>query len=130
MLLRDGPEGNKFTSAGVGEDNIDSPVHPRNGLVKTIKLSRLADVSLNAGHVCADCLHGSVEFLLAAPRDEDIGALFDEKLCRGKPNSFCATGDDGRLAFEFSGHCPSLAPSRKNGISIGTLQKPFPIFSL
>jgi hypothetical protein len=37
---------------------------------------------MNPRNVGADCLHGLVEFLLAAARDEDIGTLFDEKLCR------------------------------------------------
>ena len=53
----------------------------------------------------ASMLTGAV--LLAAARDEDIGALFDEPLCRRQPNPFCPAGDDGGLAFEPSGHCPS-----------------------
>src|SRR5882724_5073254 len=52
------------------------------GLVKTIKVGQFGNVSLNAGNVAADCLHGLVEFFLAAARDEDIRTLFDKKLCR------------------------------------------------
>src|ERR1700726_3694380 len=100
MLFGDGPKGDKFGHASVGENNIDSPLHLRYGLVKTIKVSQLGNVSLNSRNVGADCLHGLVEFLLAAARDEDIGALFDEKLCRSQPNPFCAAGNDGGLAFE------------------------------
>src|SRR6266850_1676512 len=105
MLCGDGPKGNKFANASVGEDNIDSPLHLGDGLVKTIKVSQLGNVSLNARNVSADCLHGLVEFLLAAARDEDIGTLFDEKLRRSQSNSFRAAGDDGGLAFEPFGHC-------------------------
>src|SRR5271168_3795109 len=105
MLFGDGPKGNKFPNAGVGENNIDSPLHLRDGLVKTIEVSQLGNVSLNSRNVGADCLHGLVKFLLAAARDKDIGTLFDEELCRGKSNPFCAAGDDGDLAFEFLGHC-------------------------
>src|SRR5882724_6846669 len=105
MLFGDGPKGNKFANAGVGENNIDSPLHLRDGLVKTIKVSQLGNVSLNSRNVGADCLHGLVEFLLAAARDEDIGTLFDEKLCRSQSNPFCPAGDDGGLAFELFGHC-------------------------
>src|SRR6266404_5009427 len=83
MLFGDGPKGNKFANAGVGENNIDSPLHLRDGLVKTIKVSQLGNVSLNSRNVRADCPHGLVEFLLAA------------------------AGDDGRLAFELLGHCLS-----------------------
>src|SRR4029077_4398997 len=121
MLFSDGPEGNKFASAGVREDNIDSPVHARNSLVKTVKVSRLGDVSLNARNVGADCLHGPVEFLLAPACDEDIGALFDEKLGRSQPDPFCAAGDDGGFAFEFFGHCLSLAPFRKKSMVTGSV---------
>src|SRR6266403_134257 len=105
MLFGDGPKGNKFANASVGENNIDSPLHLSDGLVTAIKVSQLGNVSLNARNVGADCLHGLVEFLLAAARDEDIGTLFDEKLCCSQSNPFCAAGDDGGLAFELFGHC-------------------------
>src|ERR1700680_1279454 len=107
MLFGDGPKGNKFAKAGVGENNIDSSLHLRHGLVKTIKVSHLGNVTLNSRNVGADCLHGLVEFLLAAARDEDIGTLFEEKLCRGQPNPFCPACDDSGLAFELFGHCLS-----------------------
>src|SRR6266478_1689681 len=107
MLFGDGPKGNKFADAGVGENNIDSPLHPKDGLVKAIKVSQLGNVSLNSRNVGADCLHGLVEFLLAAARDEDIGTLFDEKFSSSQPNPFCPAGDDGGLAFELFGHCLS-----------------------
>src|SRR5258705_3247311 len=107
MLFGDGPKGNKFANARVGENNIDSPLHLRDGLVKTIKVSQFGNVSLNSGNVGADCLHGLVEFLLAAARDEDIGTLFGEKFSSSQPNPFCPAGDDGGLAFELSCHCRS-----------------------
>src|SRR5205809_5954754 len=107
MLFGDGPKRNKFADAGVGENNIDSPLHLSDGLVKTIKVSQLGNVALNSRNVGADCLHGLVKFLLAAARDEDIGTLFDEKLSSSQPNPFCPASDDGGLAFELFGHCLS-----------------------
>src|SRR2546426_12477331 len=107
MLFGDGPKRNKLAHAGVGENNIDSPFHLGDGLVKTIKVSQLGNVSLNSSNVGADCLHGRVEFLLAAARDEDIGTLFDEQFSSSQPNPFCPAGDDGGLAFELVAHCPS-----------------------
>src|SRR5213593_3876869 len=115
MLFGDGPKGNKFANAGVGENNIDSPLHLRDGLIKTIKVSQLGNVSLNSRNVGADCLHGLVEFLLTAARDEDIGTLFDEPSCSRQPNPFCAAGDDGGFAFELFGHY--LSPSLPSGNS-------------
>src|SRR6266851_9439678 len=110
MLFGDGPKGNKFANTGVGENNIYSPLHLRDRLVKTIKVSQLGNVSLDSRNVGADGLHGLVEFLLAAACDEDIGTLFDEELCSSQPNPFCPAGDDGGLAFELFGHgvFPSL----------------------
>jgi|SRR6516225_9593361 hypothetical protein len=70
----------KFANAGVGENDIDSPFRLRNGLIKAIKVRQLGNVSLNTKNVGAHCLHGLIEFLLAAAGDEDKGALFDEKL--------------------------------------------------
>src|SRR5882757_4128387 len=104
MLFGDGTKGNKLANAGVGKNNIDSPLHLSNRLVKTIKVSQLGDVPLNSTNVGADCLHGLVEFLLAAARDEDIGTLFDKELCRCQSNPFCAAGDDSDFAFELFGH--------------------------
>src|SRR5260370_34734481 len=107
MLLGDSPKGNKFANAGVGENNIDSPFHLSDGLVKTIKVSQLGNVSLNSRNVRTDCLNGLVEFLLAAARDEDMGTLLDEELSRSKSNPFCAAGDDGGLSFELLCQCVS-----------------------
>src|ERR1700722_13587509 len=104
MRCGDGAKGNKFADAGVSENNIDSPLHLGDGLVKSIKIDQLGDVSLNPGNVCADCLHGLIEFLVAAARDEDIGTFLDEKFCRSQANPFCSAGDDGGLAFELLGH--------------------------
>src|SRR5271169_5439695 len=100
MLFGDGPEGDKFANAGIGENNIDSAFHLGNGLVKTIKVGEFGNVALNSRNVGTDCLHGLVEFLLSATRNEDIGTLSDEKFCRSQPNAFCAAGDDSDLAFE------------------------------
>src|SRR5712664_2424755 len=115
MLLGDGPKGNKFANAGVGENNIDSPLHLSDGFVQTIKVSQLGNVSLNSRNVGADCLHGLVELFLAAARDKDIGTLFDEPFCSSQPNPFCPAGDDGGLAFERFCHC--LSPSLPGGNS-------------
>src|ERR1700730_8937825 len=107
MLFGDSPKGDKFANTSVGANDIDSTLHLGDGLVKTIKVGQFGNVSLNAGNVGVDCLYGLVKFLRATARDEDIGALFDEKLCRSQSNPFCAAGDDSDLAFELFGHCSS-----------------------
>src|SRR5258708_18129198 len=94
MLLCDTSQGNKFTDAGVGENNIDSSLHLRDGLIEKIKVGQFGKVSLNARNVAADWLYGLVELLLATAGDEDVGTFSDEKFCRSQPNPFRAPGDD------------------------------------
>src|SRR5438132_5569741 len=112
MLFGDGPKGNKFANAGVGENNIDSPLHLRDGLVETIKVGQFGSVSLNARNIGADCLRGRVELLLATAGDEDIGTLPYEQFCRSQPNPFCAASNDSDLAFELFRH--SFLPCSSN----------------
>src|SRR5882757_6439642 len=102
MLFGDGPRGNKFANAGVGENNIDSPLPVRDGLVETIKVGQFGSVSLNAGNVAADCLHGLVEFYLAAARDEDIPTLLTKSFAVANP-PFYAAGDDSTLPSSLLG---------------------------
>ncbi len=59
MLFSDGPKGYKFANAGVGENNIDSPLHLGDGLVETIEVGQFGNVSLNSRNVGADCLQAS-----------------------------------------------------------------------
>src|SRR5579862_1744154 len=108
MFFGDVAEGNEFADAGVGEDNMGSPLHFADGLVEMIKIGHFGDVAPNAGRIGTDCLHGLVEFLLATPRDEDIASFFDEEFCCCQPNPFCSSRDDSGLAFKFSGHRLSL----------------------
>src|SRR5216683_4844108 len=121
MLFGDFTEGNKFTNAGVGENNIDSPLHLTDCLVETIQVGQFCDVPLNARHVAADCRDSLVEFLLAVRHDEDIGTLLDEKFCSSQPNPFCPASDDGGLAFEFVGHCLSPLLLSGNGTEASRL---------
>src|SRR6202451_1931312 len=81
MFFGDVAEGDEFADAGVGEDNIDSPLHFADCLVKKVKIGHFGNVALNTGRIGTDGLHSLVEFLLAAPRDEDIGTFFDEQFC-------------------------------------------------
>src|SRR5882757_3367295 len=104
MLLRNASQGSKLANSGVRENNIDSPLQIGDGFVETIEVGHLGNVSLNAKNVAADCLYGLIEFLLATAGNENISALFDEKLCRGQSNPFCSAGDDGDLTFELFRH--------------------------
>src|ERR1700761_7440043 len=75
------PKGTNSATPGIGEDDIDSPFG-LDGLVETIKVGQFGNVSLNANDVAADFLHSLVKFFLTTACDENIGALFDEELCR------------------------------------------------
>src|SRR5258706_2045646 len=107
MLFGDGANGDKFANTGVGENNIDSSLHLGDGLVKTVKVGQVGNISLNARNVAAESLYGVVEFLLATARNEDIRTLFDEKICRSQPNPFGTTRDESDLVFKLVGHISS-----------------------
>src|SRR5882724_9149186 len=104
MLLRDLSQRSKLTKAGVSEKDIDSPLR-LDRLVEAIKVGQFGNVSLNAGNIAADCLHGVVEFLLATARDEDIGTFVNKQLSRREPYPTAPSRDDRNLTFEFLGHC-------------------------
>src|SRR5271163_3221135 len=99
MLLRDLSQGSKFSNAGVGEDDIDSPLR-LDGLVETVKVGQFGNVSLNTSNVVTDCFHGLVEFLLTTARDEYVSPLLDEELCRGQPYPRSAAGDDCHFSLQ------------------------------
>src|SRR5579859_1527685 len=107
MLFADRPKGNKFSNAGVGENNINSPRHFSDCLVKTIKIGKLGNIALNSKNMAPDRLHRLVKFSLSAARYEHIRTLLDEKLRGGESNPFCPPGDDGGFAFQPFGHCHS-----------------------
>src|SRR5260370_35562403 len=100
MLLGDGAKGNKFANAGVGENDVDSPLLFRDGLVKTIKVGEFGNGAPHARNVAADCLYGLVEFLLAAARPEDMGAPLHAEVSVRQAKSSRAPGHAGDRTFE------------------------------
>src|ERR1700736_4998676 len=96
MLLREACQGSEFARAGISDQDIDLPLC-LHGLVEAIEVLQFGDVSSNSCHVAADRLNGFVEFLLAAARYGDVGALIDEPLRRGEAYSRGAAGDHGHL---------------------------------
>jgi len=100
VLFSNGTKRNKFAYPSMSENNIDSPGHFGDSLVQAIEVSRLSHVALNARNVGSDCLHRLVEFLLTSARDEDMGALLDEKLCRGQTNPLRASSNHCYFSFQ------------------------------
>src|ERR1700680_1151509 len=102
MLFGDIREGNEFTNAGVGENNVDSLLHPSDRLVETIKIGQFGDVPLNARHVATDRRHGLVKLLLSTARDEDMCPLFDEEMCCSQPNPPGDASDDCNFSLQLA----------------------------
>src|SRR4029077_20357652 len=103
MLFGDLSQRSKLSDTGVSKKNIDSPIR-LDDFVETINVGQFGNVSLNAGDVAADCLHGVVEFLLATARDEHIGAFVNKQLSCREPDPTAPSRDDRNLTFEFLGH--------------------------
>src|SRR6476661_4553490 len=68
----------------------------------TVKVGQFGNVSLNATNVVANFLHRLIEFLLAAPRDENVGAFFDEEPSRGEPDPRSTAGDNRHFSLQFA----------------------------
>src|SRR5271170_1196640 len=101
MLLRDLSQSGKFSDAGIGEKNINSPLG-LDGLVETIQVRQFGNISPDADGAGADEFHGIIEFLLATASDEDISALLDEEFGRGQPYSGSAAGDDCHFSLQLT----------------------------
>src|SRR6202035_3457247 len=106
MLLREACQGSEFAGAGISDQNIDLPLR-LHGLVEAIEVLQSGDISPYSCHVAADRLDGLVEFLLAATRYEDVGALIHEPLRRGEAYSRGASGHHGNLSLQLA-HLSSL----------------------
>src|SRR5882724_9037704 len=85
MLFGDRPKGNKFGNAGVGENDIDPPLHFRDGLVKTIKVGEFGNVALNARNIAPDRLHGLVEFFWRRPVMKTSAPSLTKSLAAANP---------------------------------------------
>src|ERR1700751_3527777 len=100
MLLRNLSQWSKFSDAGVGENDIDSPLRLY-GLVETVKVGQFGNVSLNASDVATDCLNGLVELLLTTPHDEYVSPFLDEELCCSQAYPGCTTSNNGHFSLQF-----------------------------
>src|SRR6202043_4216906 len=105
-ILGDASQRREFAKTGIGENDIESALLP-DGLVETIQVGKFCYVSLNAGNVAADRLHGLIEFLLATAGDEDVRAFFNEELGGSQADSGRAPGDDRYFALQLT-HDPYL----------------------
>src|SRR3984957_11253814 len=99
MLFRNLSQWSKFSDAGVGENDIDSPLRLY-GLVETVKVGQFGNVSLNASDVAADRLNGFVEFFLTTAGDEYVSPFLDEELCCSQAYPGCATGNNGHFSLQ------------------------------
>src|SRR5260370_42349242 len=99
MLLRDARQGRKFSETSISKNEIDSSLC-LDGLVETIKIGQFGNISLNAGNIAADRLHGLIEFILRTPRAYDVSPLSGEELCRCLPHP----RRDARHHCHFSDH--------------------------
>src|SRR6266481_5695195 len=99
MRLTEACQGSEFARAGISDQDIDLPLR-FHGLVESIEVLQFGDVSSNACNLATDRLDGLVEFLLAASRYEDIGALIDEPLRCGETYSRRASGNQGHLSLQ------------------------------
>src|ERR1700730_223602 len=101
MLLREACQWSEFAGAGISDQDVNLPLC-LHGLVEAIEVLQFGDISPNSCHVAADRLDGLVEFLLAATRYEDVGALIDEPLRCGETYSRGASGNHAHHSLQLA----------------------------
>src|SRR5258707_5990748 len=105
MLLCDVSQRGKFSNAGVGENNIDSPLHLSDGLVETIKVGQSGNVITGRRRKELDEAVKAIGSNVSGVQGEYIRTLPGEQLRRSQPDSFGAACDESDLVFKLLWHC-------------------------
>src|SRR5580658_3053867 len=95
MLFRYGAERSKGAAPGIGDQDINVSFLFSYLSIQTIQIGQIGDVALNAGDIAADFPDGLFQFILAAARDENIGALREKPFRRGEAEAAGSARDNG-----------------------------------
>ena len=83
MFRCDCVDGQKLHESSIGEDDIHHTFFCGDGAVEPVEIVEIGDVALHSRDVVAELRYGSIERVLAAAGDEDIGAGGDQALGGG-----------------------------------------------
>jgi hypothetical protein len=71
-----------------------------------ITFTRIPGITLDAGDVTADFLHGMIQLLLTSAGDKHVSTLLDEQLGGGQCHPRRRSGYYRDLSFQLLGHLP------------------------
>src|SRR4029077_12223272 len=87
MFLGDLAQAGELRATGICEHDIELALLPLDLREEAIEIVKVRHVSLDAGDISSDLFYRPSQLGLAAPGDEDVGALADKLLCRRKANA-------------------------------------------
>src|ERR1700733_1152624 len=81
---------------------IDLALFPLHDVEQPVEVVEIGRVTLDAGYIPADYLHGLVDLLLLPARDENVSTLLHEELGACQRHAARPTCDDCNLTFKLS----------------------------
>src|SRR5437016_4857294 len=102
MLLSYFAEGSILRNTCIREHNIELALLPLDLCEEAIKIAKVRDVSLYAGHTSSDLFYSRSQLRIAAPRYEDVRAFVHKLLRRRKTDAAIATGNECNLSFKLT----------------------------
>ena len=92
----------QFAHAGAGKQHVNLSLGLLDRLVQPVKIVQVRSIALNPGHIPANRFHRFIQLILAPAGDEDIRALFHEKLGRCQRHTRRCRSNDCYLSVQFS----------------------------
>ena len=100
MLRRLVLQGREFTTAGVGEDDVQAATARTYRLGERVEIRLLGDITADPGRVVSDGCDGVIDGLLGAAGEEHVRAFGGHPLRGRKTDAGGATSDECGLAVE------------------------------
>src|SRR5690606_20918141 len=100
----DRTQGLDFTRPGIGDQYVDTAMHPADVAEQLGQVGRVRNVRADGRGVLAEALNGFVELRLAAPGDNQLGTLAGERFSNGETEARRATSDQNNLIFKQHGN--------------------------
>ncbi len=89
-------------NASIREHNIKLALLPLDLCEEAIKIAKVRDISLYAGHISADVLYRRSQLRITAPRYEHVRAFAHKLLRRRKTDAAIATSNESNFSFKLT----------------------------
>src|ERR1700733_11716159 len=119
VLLRNLTQWQCLALAGTREQDVDLPLLALDRIEQAVQIVQISCVTLDAGYIPANRLHGLIELLLPSTRDENVSAFFNEQLGTRQRHAARTTCNDCNFSFKLSHDFSFDRSVRFNALSFG-----------